>query len=134
LEQAGPVQTGASGAQARERRVLVVDDNVDAAESLAALLRYANYDVRVAHGGNEALEMLPSFSPEVVVLDIGLPGMDGYELAKVLRGRTETRGALFLAVTGYGQESDRARARESGFDHHLTKPVDFARLQALLEA
>jgi PAS domain S-box-containing protein len=133
-EQAGPVETDTASGDDAERRVLVVDDNVDAAASLAALLRYANYEVRVAHGGSEAFEMLHAFSPQVVLLDIGLPGMDGYDLAKAMRSRSETRGALLVAITGYGQESDRARAREAGFDHHLTKPVDFARLQALLEA
>jgi PAS domain S-box-containing protein len=114
------------------RRVLVVDDNVDAAESVAMLLRLAGHDVRVAHNGPEAVQVATTYRPEVVVLDIGLPGMSGYEVARSLRQDPQFRDTLLVAVTGYGQEEDRQRSEEAGFDHHLTKPVDPDRLQLLL--
>ncbi len=106
------------------RRVLVVDDNVDTAESLALLLRLRGHEVEVAHDGPAALEKAGSFHPEVVLLDIGLPGLDGYQVASRLRRRRRTARALLVALTGYGQEEDRSRARQAGFDDHLTKPVD----------
>jgi two-component system CheB/CheR fusion protein len=106
------------------RRVLVVDDNVDTAESLAMLLRLKGHDVQVAYDGLLALETARSFHPEVILLDIGLPGLDGYQVAARLRRRRRTAGSLLVALTGYGQEEDQHRARHAGFDHHLTKPVD----------
>ncbi|HEY1377292.1 MAG TPA: ATP-binding protein [Gemmataceae bacterium] len=112
-------------------RVLVVDDNVDAAESLAVLLRAAGHDARTAHSGPEAVAAA-AVRPTAVVLDIGLPGMDGYAVARELRRRPETAGAKLIALTGYGQDADRDKAREAGFDHHLTKPVEFDELQRLL--
>jgi signal transduction histidine kinase/DNA-binding response OmpR family regulator len=113
------------------RRVLVVDDNVDGAESLATLLKLLGHEVHVAHDGPAALRATADVRPEVVFLDIGLPGMDGYEVARRLRrpGRNE---ALLVALTGYGQDEDRRRSREAGFDHHLVKPVDPAVLEELL--
>jgi CheY-like chemotaxis protein len=110
---------------------LVVDDNVDGAESLATLLKLLGHEVHVAHDGPAALLATADVRPEVVFLDIGLPGMDGYEVARRLRrpGRSE---ALLVALTGYGQEEDRRRSREAGFDHHLVKPVDPAVLEDLL--
>ncbi|MDI1447799.1 PAS domain S-box protein [Polyangium sp. 6x1] len=115
------------------RRVLVVDDNVDAAESLALMLGYLGHETRVAHDGPSTLEIAAAFLPEVVLLDIGLPGIDGYEVARRLRAQRETRAALLIALTGYGQEEDRRRARRAGFDHHLTKPVDHDRLLSLID-
>lgn len=106
------------------RRVLVVDDNMDLAESLALLLRSKGYDVEVAYDGPAALEAAVSFKPEAVLLDIGLPGLDGFQVAGELRLRPPTESALIVAVTGYGQEDDQRRSREAGFDHHLVKPVD----------
>ncbi len=106
------------------RRILVVDDNVDTAESMALLLRLRGHEATVAHDGMEALELAASFEPQVVLLDIGLPELDGYQVAAELRRRPSTAGALLVALTGYGQEEDQRRAREAGFDHHLTKPVD----------
>ncbi|MBA3312857.1 MAG: response regulator [Planctomycetota bacterium] len=113
-------------------RILVVDDNVDAATTLGMLLRLDGHEIRFAYDGLAALDAAAEFSPEVVLLDIGLPKLDGYEVAKRLRARTETEGAVLIAVSGYGQEEDRRRSREAGFDHHLTKPVDFAVLRQVL--
>ncbi|HEX3527523.1 MAG TPA: chemotaxis protein CheB [Thermoanaerobaculia bacterium] len=114
------------------RRILVVDDNVDTAQSMALLLRLKGHRVEVAHDGPAALETARSFEPEVVLLDIGLPGLDGYEVAKRLREETRLSKALLVALTGYGQEEDRRRARHAGFDHHFTKPVDPAVLYQLI--
>jgi two-component system CheB/CheR fusion protein len=105
------------------RRVLVVDDNTDTAESLAMLLRLKGHEVRIAYDGPAALETARSFQPEVVLLDIGLPGLDGYQVATRLRRRRRTAGSLLVALTGYGQEEDKLRAQDAGFDFHLTKPV-----------
>jgi CheY-like chemotaxis protein len=105
-------------------RVLVVDDNEDAADTLAMLLEMSGHEVLVEHGSHRALARAVQAAPQVCLLDIGLPDMDGAELARRLRALPETANALLVAVTGYGQESDRARAREAGFDHHLVKPID----------
>jgi CheY-like chemotaxis protein len=104
------------------RRVLVVDDNLDSADTMAELVRIWGYDVRTAHDGPAALDCARSFRPDVILLDVGLPGMDGYELARRLRAEG-LAGDLLVSVTGYGQEEDRRKAEEAGFDHHLTKPV-----------
>jgi CheY-like chemotaxis protein len=104
-------------------RVLVVDDNPDAADSLAMLLQALGNDVRVAYDGEEAVDKALQFSPEIVLLDIGLPKMHGYDVAKKIRG-AQGRDVLLVAVTGWGQEEDRRRSREAGFDFHFTKPVD----------
>jgi len=113
-------------------RVLVVDDNVDAAESIAMLLRLEGHDVRSVHGAQDALEAAVVFRPHVVLLDIGLPGMDGYEVARRLRSQS-IHSMRLVAVTGYGQQSDRERAREAGFDQHLVKPVDPEALHSVIE-
>lgn len=113
------------------RRVLVVDDNLDSAETMAELVRIWGYEVRTAHDGPAALECARSFRPNVVLLDVGLPGMDGYELARRLRAEG-LAGDLLVSVTGYGQEEDRRKAEEAGFDHHLTKPVNPDILQRLV--
>lgn len=105
-------------------RVLVVDDNIDAAEMIGQLLELSGHQVTVVHDGPAALAAAEEISPEYVLLDIGLPAMNGYEVARHLRGTPNTARAILIAVTGYGQESDRARAREAGFDHHLVKPVN----------
>ena len=115
----------------RSRRVLVVDDNHDAADLMAELLRGAGHEVAVAHDGPQALEIADGFDPEVAVLDIGLPVMDGYELGARLKQAGQPR---LLAVTGYGQDHDRARSREAGFAAHLVKPIDPARLLAAIAA
>jgi PAS domain S-box-containing protein len=117
---------------AAQLRVLVVDDNVDAAESLAELLDLAGHATRIAHDGEQALRTAHEFRPEVVFLDIGMPGKDGYEVAKALRGRPETQQAVLVALTGWGAQDDRARSRSAGFDHHLTKPAGMAAVEGLL--
>jgi PAS domain S-box-containing protein len=117
---------------ASQLRVLVVDDNVDAAESLAALLDMAGHATRIAHDGDQALAAAHEFRPEVVFLDIGMPGKDGYEVARALRGKAETRQAVLVALTGWGATDDRARSRSAGFDHHLTKPAGMAAVEGLL--
>ncbi|NML30296.1 hybrid sensor histidine kinase/response regulator [Paraburkholderia antibiotica] len=104
-------------------RVLLVDDSVDAALALSLVLQADGYDVRVAHEADSALELAAQFEPQAVLLDLGLPGMDGFQLAQEMRRRPNTANALLIAVTGYGQATDRQRSREAGFDHHLVKPV-----------
>jgi PAS domain S-box-containing protein len=113
-------------------RVLVVDDNVDAAESIAMLLSLEGYEVRSVHAAQEALDAAQSFQPHLVLLDIGLPGMDGYEVARRLRAQQRVGSMRVVAITGYGQESDRERTRAAGFDEHLVKPVDPAALHEVL--
>jgi signal transduction histidine kinase/integral membrane sensor domain MASE1/AmiR/NasT family two-component response regulator len=127
----GPTSRGSSGRPPR-RRVLVVDDNVDAAESLAAVLRLAGQDVRVSHDGAAALDAAGADRPDVVFLDIGMPGMDGYEVARNMRRDPALRDVVLIALTGWGQEEDRRRSREAGFDHHIVKPVEPDALQRLL--
>jgi PAS domain S-box-containing protein len=114
------------------RHVLVVDDNADAAASLAVLLRLEGHDTRVAHSGPSALDEVEQRRPDVVFLDIGMPGMDGYEVARRLRARHGDGALKLIALTGWGKEHDRARAQAAGFDHHLTKPVAPQDLQGLL--
>lgn len=105
-------------------RVLVVDDNRAVATSFERLLRLFGHEVCVAHDGFEALRVTPQFRPDIALLDLGLPRMDGFELARLLRGEKQRSELLLVAVTGWGDESFRHRAREAGFDHHLVKPVD----------
>jgi PAS domain S-box-containing protein len=130
--EAGPMPSGKLVSSSREqRRILIVDDNADAAELLGMLLRSNGHSVQIAHDPLEALRVVEAFEPQVALLDIGLPVMDGYELAERLRART--RGACrLIALTGYGQESDRKRSEASGFDGHLVKPVDTDLLIAAL--
>jgi len=116
-----------------KRRVLVVDDNVDAAVSLAQLLRLEGHVVETVYGARAALDKFDGFNPDVVLLDIGLPEMDGYEVAHRLRQRTELHPVILVALTGYGQREDRERALVAGFDDHLVKPVSFEELQRVLQ-
>jgi len=127
-----PRRNGASPTERAARRLLLVDDNVDAVESLAVLLRADGHDVRIAHDGASALALIESFRPHLVVLDIGLPGMNGYEVAQRIRARPELGAPMLVALTGYGQQEDRKRARAAGFDHHFIKPADVSALQRLL--
>src|SRR5215203_3756132 len=113
-------------------RILVVDDNEDSAESLAMWLGLMGSDVRTAHGGPEALEAAQEYHPEVIFLDIGMPGMNGYDVARRLRARPETRNAVLIATTGGGQEEDRRQSKEAGFDEHLVKPLDPKSLDELI--
>jgi len=130
-ERPGAAETDAAQAAA-PLRIMVVDDNVDAASTLAVLLEMAGHEVAVEHRSQGALERARLDAPQVCLLDIGLPDMDGKELAQQLRARPETAGSLLVAVTGYGQESDRACALAAGFDHYLVKPIDTARLEGIL--
>ena len=114
------------------RRVLVVDDNADAAESLAALLELSGHATRVANDGDEAVRIAHEFHPDIVFLDIGMPGKDGYEVARELRASPHTRQAVLVALTGWGAKDDRARSRRAGFDHHLTKPAALEAVDELL--
>ncbi|MFO1434017.1 MAG: PAS domain-containing protein [Candidatus Competibacteraceae bacterium] len=107
-----------------EPRILVVDDNIDAAESVAMLLELEGYEVRTVHTGAAALALAPDFQPRVILLDLGLPGMDGYEVARRLRANPATQAVKLIALTGYGQAEDRQRSQAAGFDGHLVKPVD----------
>ncbi|MGJ0492073.1 ATP-binding protein [Methylobacter sp.] len=115
-----------------ERRILVVDDYADAAESLTMLLQAEGHEVETADCGIRAIEQARAFRPQVVLLDIGLPDLDGYEVARRLRTLPETRDAVLIALTGYGQAEDRNRSQSAGFDHHLLKPVNFEKLSGLL--
>jgi CheY-like chemotaxis protein len=113
-------------------RVLVVDDNLDAAQSLAVLLNSGGHDVRTAHDGPATLEAALDYRPNVVLLDIGLPGMNGFDVAKRLRQQPALGNVVLVAMTGYGQEADRRRSQEAGFDHHLVKPADFGKVEQIL--
>jgi CheY-like chemotaxis protein len=115
------------------RRVLVVDDNTDAAETLADILREHGHQTSIAHDGPTALTQALVFHPDVALLDIGLPVMDGYELARKFREQPELKRVQLLAVTGYGQQEDKERSRAAGFQEHLVKPIDFSRLRALID-
>ena len=104
--------------------MLIADDNVDFAMSLEAILKALGHDVRVTHDGLAALEVAPQFAPEIAFLDIGLPGRNGYDLARSLRQSRQTAACRLIAVTGWGQEEDRRRSHEAGFELHLVKPVE----------
>jgi CheY-like chemotaxis protein len=115
------------------RRILVVDDNVDAARSLAEVLRSLGHRVAAAHDSHQALALAQADWPDVFILDIGLPDIDGYALARRLREDANARGATLVALTGYGQAHDRVLARSAGFDHHFVKPADLAALLEIIE-
>jgi CheY-like chemotaxis protein len=120
-------------AAAAPLRVLVVDDNTDAADSLGLLLKFLGADSHVVHDGPAALEALGWYRPTVVLLDLGMPGMDGYEVARRIRQHAAFREVPLIALTGWGQEEDRRRTEQAGFTHHLVKPADAQILQGLLE-
>ncbi len=119
---------------AASRRILIVDDNLDGAESLAMLLEEAGHTTHVAHDGVEAIAAAERVRPEAVLLDIGLPKLDGYEVCHRIREKPWGKPLLMVALTGWGQEEDRHRAQQAGFDAHLVKPVDFELLFKLLAA
>jgi signal transduction histidine kinase/ActR/RegA family two-component response regulator len=127
----GPEIGGAKQAAA-SRRILVVDDNRDAAQSLGLLLQSLGNDVRIAHSGVDAIITARAYHPAVVLLDIGMPGMDGYEAARKLREDPHLGGIILIALTGWGQDEDRQRSREAGFNHHLVKPIDIEVLEKIL--
>jgi two-component system, chemotaxis family, CheB/CheR fusion protein len=113
-------------------RVLVVEDNVDTAETMARLLQLEGHEVQLANDGPAALTAATAFQPHAVVLDLGLPGMDGYEVARRLRNRDAEPRPVLVAVSGYGGDEARQRSRQAGFDHHLVKPADIGTLRTLL--
>jgi CheY-like chemotaxis protein len=127
-----PEEKPAAGSNPAHQRVLIVDDNRDAAESLAMILSLSGTTVEVALSGAQALEKVRSFAPDIVLMDIGMPGMDGYEVARRLRADVATRDLVLVALTGWGQAEDRERAIKVGFDEHLTKPVDPEALSLVL--
>jgi CheY-like chemotaxis protein len=114
-------------------RVLVVDDNRDAADSMAAMIGVLGNDVRAAYSGYEVPALAESFRPELILLDIGMPGMNGYEVCRELR-KTQGKAVHIVALTGYGQESDRSQSEAAGFDEHLVKPITLDSLQRVLGA
>jgi signal transduction histidine kinase len=133
--QSAPTQPTAESSVSRSRgnrRVLVVDDNQDAASSMAMLLRVLGSEVEIANDGPQALARVESFRPDVVLLDIGMPDMDGFEVARRIRQRSEFDNIVLIALTGWGQAEDRDRTQAAGFDHHLVKPADITALQSLL--
>jgi CheY-like chemotaxis protein len=113
-------------------KVLLVDDNVDAAASLSMLLELEAHTTRVANSGVDALRMVAEFIPDIVFLDIGMPGMNGYEVARAIRTMPEVGNPVLVALTGWGGESDRVRSKNAGFDEHLTKPADISAIEKLL--
>jgi signal transduction histidine kinase len=129
----GAAPAAAAAAGGPRRRILVVDDNVDAAEALGELLRDYGHEVATAHDGTQALDHARLHRPDMVLLDISMPEMDGYEVAKRIRGELGLGDALLIALTGYGEDRHRRLAREAGFDQHVTKPVDASKLEELLK-
>jgi signal transduction histidine kinase len=131
-----PLPAAAAAAPAEENalRILVVDDNQDSACSMTLLLELQGHQVNVAHSGQAALQLAGQCNPDVILLDIGMPGMNGYEVAKHLRSQPAFADTLLIAVTGYGRASDVKQTESAGFDHHLVKPIDYDKLQSLLEA
>ncbi len=115
-------------------RILVVDDSIDTARGMVRLLKLLGHEVAVAHDGPSAVELARGFGPAFILLDIGLPGMNGYEVAETLRRDPGSKDAIIIGVSGYGRDEDRRRSEAAGFNHHLVKPVDFDALVSLLAA
>jgi len=114
------------------QRVLVVDDNKDSAQTLAMMLKIMGNDIRTAHDGLEAVEKAQEYLPNVILLDLGMPKLNGYDVCRRIREEAWGSSMVIIALTGWGQAEDRQRTKEAGFDHHLVKPVDVAKLQELL--
>jgi signal transduction histidine kinase len=129
-----PASAAAAPAEENALRIMVVDDNQDSACSMTLLLELQGHQVNVAHSGQAALQLAAQCNPDVILLDIGMPGMNGYEVAKHLRSLPAFADTLLIAVTGYGRASDVKQTESAGFDHHLVKPIDYDKLQSLLEA
>jgi CheY-like chemotaxis protein len=122
----------AASEKASAGRVLVVDDSVDTATGLEMLLKLVGHETRIAHSGADAIAIARTFRPDVVLLDIGLPGMDGFQVCAAMRREVEVKDAYLVAISGYGDEDARRRSAEAGFDQHMTKPIDFEAIEALL--
>jgi CheY-like chemotaxis protein len=116
----------------RRHRIVIADDGRDTADSLAALLTIMGHEVKVAYDGQEAVTVAATFRPDVMILDVGMPKLDGYQVARRVREEPWGRAVLLVAMTGWGRADDRRRAEESGFDRHFTKPADITELQQLL--
>lgn len=116
----------------RSRRVLVIEDNADSAESLREALRWVGHEAEVAYSGPEGIQKARQFKPEIVLCDIGLPGMDGFEVARTMRADTELRSAHLVALTGYAQPEDRAKSKAAGFEQHLVKPPSMEKIEETL--
>jgi CheY-like chemotaxis protein len=130
-----PRRAGAAPVASRaDLRILVVEDNHDAAESLSMLLRMLGHRVVMAFDGQEALALAESFSPHVLLCDVGLPKLNGYEVARAIRRESWGDGMVLIAITGWGQDHDRHHSHEAGFDRHLVKPVDVPALMHMLDA
>jgi CheY-like chemotaxis protein len=127
-----PAEPPSAAAEADRLRIVVVDDNRDAVESLAMLLECDGHMTRVATDGPSGVEQIASFRPDAALVDIGLPGFDGYEVARRVRGAPGGADILLVAITGWGQESDKQLAQAAGFDHHITKPLAYDKLADLL--
>lgn len=115
------------------KRILVIDDNRDAANTLAMLIKLKGNEVKAGYGGREAMVLGETFQPDIAILDIGMPGMDGYETCSLIRQESWGKNITILALTGYGQQEDIRKSLEAGFDEHLLKPVDLPALLALIE-
>ena len=120
-------------AQVKRLRILVVDDNVDSAESLNILMTLEGHEAEMVHDGINAMKKAEEFRPDVILLDIGLPGMNGYEVARQIRKQSWGEKMALIALTGWGQNEDRERSKEAGFDTHLVKPIEHRVLNLLLE-
>jgi CheY-like chemotaxis protein len=130
-EEAAAVVAPRAGNDVR-RRILVVDDNIDSAESMVMMLELAGHDVAMAHDGEQAVALAKEFQPEIAFLDLGMPVLNGYEAARSIREQPWGRQMMLVALTGWGQQDDRRRTREAGFDAHIVKPIDFDSLEKLL--
>jgi CheY-like chemotaxis protein len=115
-----------------QRKILIVDDNIDAAESLGEFLKACGHNIHITHDGASAISAAANLRPDAVILDIGMPTMDGYQVAQCLRSEIGLTSSLLVAVTGYAQERDRVSAEAAGFDHHFAKPLDVDKLAAVL--
>jgi CheY-like chemotaxis protein len=129
---ADPAPAQMQASQPQSRGVVVADDNRDGAEIMALLLNLSGYEVYIAHSGTEALALAAQHRPSIAILDIGMPGMNGYEVATRIRDEPWGAGIQLIAVTGWGQDEDKRKALDAGFDHHLTKPIDPDELQRLM--
>ena len=132
LEQLGHTTPDSLSSLVPQLRVLVVDDSEDTVYGFSLLLKASGHDVRTAHDGLTAVQVATDFRPELIFLDIGLPGLNGYQVAKRIRQNPDLKHVILVALTGYGQESDRETSRQAGFNHHLVKPARFEQLQKIL--
>jgi CheY-like chemotaxis protein len=114
-------------------RILVVDDNVDGAVTLSVILKHMGHSVRITHDGASALAVAPEFKPQLILMDIGMPGMDGYETCSRMRAADWSASVRIVALTGWGQEEDKRKAQRAGFDEHMVKPIDRRTLMALVD-